>query len=348
MWRQAGRGALETQGRGARLCAVGGTHGCGGRLAAHPAPPRRALRTRPALAPLRPPAACHARVSPCRHLACSKEHTRRAHLPAALLKVLAAQLRAGRGGKLADAARQRRLADVHHRHHIALALLKACRGAGCQATRCTTQAAHWQACAGKQRARRGCGRPGTARRRRCRTGGGRSASSRASWTPPAAARCLPPRSSPCQSPAGRRSGSCTGWGPPACAAAARLGRGARGRAARGCPGPGQREQESEAATAHRWNMGSSSMCSALHSDMNTAPSINTLSCSASLKSISMKGLESWRQMMYKQAAATCGRCCQATDLQEKGAAGACLSVASSAPTCDVRRPRVKFFCSASA
>lgn len=53
-------------------------------------------------------------------------------------------------------------------------------------------------------------------------------------------------------------------------------------------------------------MGSSSMCSALHSDMNTAPSMNTLSCSASLKSISMKGLESWRQMMYRQAAATCG------------------------------------------
>ena len=147
------------------------------------------------------------------------QHTRRAHLSAALLKVLAAQLRAGRGRKLADAARQRRLADVHHRHHIALALLKACRGAGFQMEPCTKQATHWQACAGRQLARRGCVRPGTARRRRCRTGGARSASNRVSWTPPAAARCSPLRSSSCQSPAGRQSGSCTGWGPPACATA---------------------------------------------------------------------------------------------------------------------------------
>lgn len=74
----------------------------------------------------------------------------RTHLPAALLKLLAAKLRTGRACKLADAARQRRLADVHHRHHIALALLKACRGAGVQVDRCAKPATHWQVLADKQ------------------------------------------------------------------------------------------------------------------------------------------------------------------------------------------------------
>jgi len=166
-----------------------GAHGCGGsRRRRRPAPARR-RRAPPAPAPpSRPAAAARAGGVSARSIGrprAMSSSRRPAHLAPALLKVLAAQVGAGRGRKLADAARQRRLPDVHHGHHVALALLKAWRGAArVRPPRRARGAARRGA-----GPRRGCAPRCRARRRRCRTAAARSASSRASWRRRAAARC---------------------------------------------------------------------------------------------------------------------------------------------------------------
>ena len=132
MWWQAGRGAFGTHGRRGRL---GISFQCARMWwqVGRPSSSSSAGTAHASSACASAASSCAPRTGEPLQEPCMQQraqHRRAAHLPAALFKVLAAQLRAGRGRKLADAARQRRLADVHHRHHIALALFKACRGAG--------------------------------------------------------------------------------------------------------------------------------------------------------------------------------------------------------------------------
>ncbi len=60
------------------------------------------------------------------------------------------------------------------------------------------------------------------------------------------------------------------------------------------------------ALAHFWNVGWSCSLRTLQSCRNTAPSVNTLICSASEKSMSSSALLDSRQYTYRHAAATWG------------------------------------------
>ena len=72
----------------------------------------------------------------------------------------------------------------------------------------------------------------------------------------------------------------------------------------GRPMPGSSQQCLEAA-AHLVNASCCCRRSCLQSCRNTLPSMKTFTCSASEKSMSMKGLRSCLQKMYRHAAATC-------------------------------------------